>query len=123
MELSKTDEYKEILTESILKQISDSADSIIVSLYQTDLDLLFDPSVLSLFVYHSALQNVRQGKQLFGTCLERIQNWQIKQEQSVNMTEIEAKLRHVQEEWNLFKLMVRLISESDLANEGSSQVV
>jgi singapore isolate B (sub-type 7) whole genome shotgun sequence assembly, scaffold_7 len=121
--LSKTDEYKEILTESILKQISDSADSIIVSLYQTDLDLLFDPSVLSLFVYHSALQNIQQGVQLFGTCVERIWNWQVKQEQAVNMKEVEAKLRHVQEEWNLFKLMVRLIGESDLANKSSSQTV
>ena len=123
MELSKTDEYKEILTESILKQISDSADSIIVSLYQTDLDLLFDPSVLSLFVYHSALQNIQQGVQLFGTCVERIWNWQVKQEQAVNMKEVEAKLRYVQEEWNLFKLMVRLIGESDLANKSSSQTV
>lgn len=107
MELSKTDEYKEILTESVLKQINETADAMIVSLYQTDLDLLCDPSVLSLFVYRSSLQNIQQGEQLFNTCLERIHNWQVKQEQPLNLTEIEAKLTQVQEEWNQFKLMVR----------------
>ena len=105
LELSKTDEYKSILTETVLKQISSTVDSIIVSLYQTDLDLMFDPSVLSTFVYRSALKNITQGEQLFVTCIERIRNWQVKQEQPINLTEIETKLSHVQEEWTAFKSM------------------
>ena len=49
---------------------------------------------------------VEQGEQLFVTCIERIRNWQVKQEQPINLTEIETKLSHVQEEWTAFKSMV-----------------
>ena len=64
-ELSKTEAFSSVLTDACLQQIGKSVDAMLTSLYQTDLDLLFDPSLLSLYVYHSALKNVDDGVAVF----------------------------------------------------------
>lgn len=109
-----------MLTEACLQQIGKSVDSILTSLYQTDLDLLFDPSLLSLYVYHSALKSVDNGEALFAKVLEHVRAWGTEsQNNSVNTTNVSEQIVRVQTEFNAYKTMVVSISACSL--DGGNQ--
>ncbi|KAK8808834.1 hypothetical protein WA588_004475, partial [Blastocystis sp. NMH] len=110
-ELSKTEAFSSVLTEACLQQIGKSVDSILTSLYQTDLDLLFDPSLLSLYVYHSALKSVDNGEALFAKVLEHVRAWGTEsQNNSVNTTNVSEQIVRVQTEFNAYKTMMAEIN-------------
>ena len=118
--LSKTEAFSSVLTEACLQQIGKSVDSILTSLYQTDLDLLFDPSLLSLYVYHSALKSVDNGEALFAKVLEHVRAWGTEsQNNSVNTTNVSEQIVRVQTEFNAYKTMVVSISACSL--DGGNQ--
>lgn len=72
-EMVKIAQFVSILTNDIIDAIQKTAEETLLSIYKTDLDLLFDPQMLALYSYFSALDVLGENREkVFTALLERI---------------------------------------------------
>ena len=71
--MAKTAQFVSILTNDVIDTIQKTAEDTLLSIYKTDIDLLFDPQMLALYSYFSALDTLGENREkVFTALLERI---------------------------------------------------
>ena len=63
--MSSKEKWKNQFDSNVKKEIYEKADHFLIKVYTTDLEFLFSPSLLTLFVYYSILSTYPNGEDLF----------------------------------------------------------
>ena len=92
------------------------AEETLLSVYKTDIDLLFDPPMLALFSYYKSLEQLGEEREnifaviirqmLFTTCKEKGELYEEEQKKQVEWTKIITTMSKIEEEFEQFKSLV-----------------
>ena len=116
MELNKTDQYSALLTDEVIANVNRLADETLLSIYKTDIDLLFDPSMLALFSYYKSLEQLGEEREnvfavilrqmLFSSYKEGGELSEEEQKKQVDWTRMIMTMSRIGEELEQFKSLV-----------------
>ena len=114
--MNKTDQYSALLTDEVIANVNRLADETLLSIYKTDIDLLFDPSMLALFSYYKSLEQLGEEREnVFAVILRQMlfssynaggEMSEEEQKKQVDWTRIITTMNKIGEELEQFQSLV-----------------